>query len=189
MVNLVAGFLLSLKIIPGNKSRFEIHPNLIKTLNTKDCAFLTAWLEGWEAQWGRAYCNHFTGCSMQCCAFCCCWRQIGIPDKCENVSKLRREAGKVPEVNLAYLGIITAIVWLSVSLTTLCRISADTLPSLKISIYHGVSTFRDQHLVIILLIPGTFFQTKTPQCVWNKQCWTIDSLIIWQEATRHCETG
>lgn len=43
-------------------------------------------------------------------AFCCCWRQIGIPDKCENVSKLRREAGEVPEVNLAYLGIITAIV-------------------------------------------------------------------------------
>lgn len=43
-------------------------------------------------------------------AFCCYWRQIGIPDKCENVSKLRREAGKVPEVNLAYLGIITAIV-------------------------------------------------------------------------------
>lgn len=47
---------------------------------------------------------------MRCCAFCCYWRQIGIPDKCENVSKLRREAGKVPEVDLAYLGIITAIV-------------------------------------------------------------------------------
>lgn len=41
MVNLVVGFLLSLGIIPGNKSRFEIHPNLIKTLNTKGCAFLT----------------------------------------------------------------------------------------------------------------------------------------------------
>lgn len=43
-------------------------------------------------------------------AFCCYWRQIGIPDKCENVSKLRREAGDILEVNLAYLGIITAIV-------------------------------------------------------------------------------
>lgn len=42
MANLVVGFLLSLRIIPGNKSRFEIHPNLIKTLDTKDCAFLTA---------------------------------------------------------------------------------------------------------------------------------------------------
>lgn len=41
-LNLVAGFLLSLRIIPGNKNRFEIHPNLIKTLDTKDCAFLTA---------------------------------------------------------------------------------------------------------------------------------------------------
>lgn len=41
MVNLVAGFLLSLRIIPGNKTRFEIHPNLIKTLHTKDSAFLT----------------------------------------------------------------------------------------------------------------------------------------------------
>lgn len=47
---------------------------------------------------------------MRRCAFCCYWRQIGIPDKCENVSKLRREAGKVPKVDLAYLGIITAIV-------------------------------------------------------------------------------
>lgn len=42
-------------------------------------------------------------------AFCCCWRQIGIPDKCENVSKLRREACKVQEVNVAYLGFIMAI--------------------------------------------------------------------------------
>ena len=69
---------------------------------------------------------------MQCCsleggAFCCYWRQIGIPDKCENVSKLRREAGKVPEVNLAYLGIITAIVRLSVSLATLYCVSADAV--------------------------------------------------------------
>lgn len=39
MFNLVVGFLLSPRIIPGNKSRFEIHPNLIKTLNTKDCFF------------------------------------------------------------------------------------------------------------------------------------------------------
>lgn len=42
--------------------------------------------------------------------FCCSRRQTGIPDKCENVSKLRREARRVPEVNVAYLGIITAIV-------------------------------------------------------------------------------
>lgn len=125
VLNLVAGFLLSLRIIPGNKSRFEIHPNLIKTLDTKDCAFLTAWLEGRETHGGRVYCNHFTGGSMRCCSFCCYWRQIGIPDKCENVSKLRREAGKVPEVDVAYLGIITAIVWLSVSLPTLGYISAD----------------------------------------------------------------
>lgn len=124
-LNLVAGFLLSFRIIPGNKSRFEIHPNLIKTLNTKDCAFLTAWLEEWEAQGGRVYCNHFTGGSMRRCPFCCSWRQIGIPDKCENVSKLRREAGKVPEVDLAYLGIITAIVRMSVSLPTLSCVSAD----------------------------------------------------------------
>lgn len=124
-LNLVAGFLLSLRIIPGNKSRFEIHPNLIKTLNTKDCAFLTAWLEEWEARGGRVYCNHFTGGSMRCCAFCCYWRQIGIPDKCENVSKLRREAGKVPEVDLVDSGIITAIVRLSVSLPTLSCVSAD----------------------------------------------------------------
>lgn len=62
---------------------------------------------------------------MRCCAFCCYRRQIGIPDKCENVSKLRREAGKVPEVDLVYSGIITAIVRLSVSLPTLSWVSAD----------------------------------------------------------------
>lgn len=42
-------------------------------------------------------------------SFCCYWRQIGIPDKCGNVSKLRREAEGELEVNVAYLGIITAI--------------------------------------------------------------------------------
>lgn len=59
-------------------------------------------------------------------SFCCYWRQTGIPDKCENVSKLRREAGKVLEVNLAYLGIITSIVWLSVSSHTLYCSFTDT---------------------------------------------------------------
>lgn len=62
---------------------------------------------------------------MRRCAFCCSWRQIGIPDKCENVSKLRREAGKAPEVDGVYSGIITAIVRLSVGLPTLSRVSAD----------------------------------------------------------------
>lgn len=43
VANLVAGSLLSLRIVPGNESRFEIHPNLIKTLDTKGAvAFLTA---------------------------------------------------------------------------------------------------------------------------------------------------
>lgn len=71
-------------------------------------------------------------------AFCCYWRQIGIPDKCENVSKLRREAGKVPEVNLAYLGIITAIVCLSVSSPTLCCIFADTVGLFSKLLYPSV---------------------------------------------------
>lgn len=37
-------------------------------------------------------------------AFCCYWRQTGIPDKCENVSKLGREAGEVLEVKFGLLG-------------------------------------------------------------------------------------
>lgn len=37
-------------------------------------------------------------------AFCCYWRQIGIPDKCENVSKLRREAGGSSRGKFGLLG-------------------------------------------------------------------------------------
>jgi len=49
-------------------------------------------------------------CSLEGVPFVVTWRQIGIPDKWGNVSKLRRVSWKVPEVNVAYLGLITAIV-------------------------------------------------------------------------------
>lgn len=46
MVNLVVGFLLSLRIIPGNKSRFEIHPNLIINTQYKGLCFFDSLIGG-----------------------------------------------------------------------------------------------------------------------------------------------
>lgn len=42
--------------------------------------------------------------SLEGGAFCCYWRPIGIPDKCENVSKLRREAGESTKGKFGLLG-------------------------------------------------------------------------------------
>lgn len=113
MANLVAGSLLSLRIVPGNKSRFEIHPNLIKTLDTKGAvAFLTAWSEGWGArQRGRAlYCKSRLA---EGCTPCCSGQEVPfvVPGDGEafliNVKMCQSswgEAGKVAEVDFGLLG-------------------------------------------------------------------------------------
>lgn len=52
MANLVAGSLLSLRIVPGNKSRFEIHPNLIKNTRYKRSRCFFDSLIGWDEERG-----------------------------------------------------------------------------------------------------------------------------------------
>lgn len=103
------------------------------------------------------------------------------------MSKLRREAWKVPEVDVAYLGIITAIVWLSVSLPTLGCISADAGYShshLQCSPDYICSKRR----YYILFHPRVFNKKQNHSTAFgNKSCWAADSLITWREATRHCE--